>query len=619
LITLRPLKSPIVSKNLFKKETYFKGAALPYPLGSVYPYPRWQKKILFMDPLEKRLQTPKSQIKKSIRLLLIEDDQEDVFLLTKSLALLEKESVSFHLETRPTLKAALDHLIEKRFDLALLDLNLPDSRGMGTFKMFAEKAGGLPVIILSGTDDAGVALDAVRSGAEDYLVKSKILDAQLLARSILYAIERHRIKHELANVTEELKNANTQLEQVALIDPLTGLLNRRGLQHVLSLRQSDLLRQQAEHVAILMDLDNFKMINDALGHVAGDIVLKEVSQKLKECLRTGDYIARLGGDEFLILLPHTRPSHGILVAEKIRLAISDATIVFSSGPVKITASFGIGTVSPDISSPDELLSKTQFVLRESKVTGKNRVSCEKKMNKYRDASKDILSRIINHLQAGDLIRTVKQPLYNLPAQKITGYEFLTRLTLGDFQMADEFFQLCMESNILTLVDHHCFRGCVNASTFTPGFECHINLFPSTILAVTAEQLIRDIPVNRNGTKYCIELSEKQIIGNPSYLIPAVQAFKKAGILVGIDDIGYGNSCLENLILLEPDFVKIDRKCIIDIEKRPDVLKNYQRFLTVANSLKIKVIAEGIEKKEELQILLDLGVQFGQGYLLGRPE
>ena len=240
------------------------------------------------------------------------------------------------------------------------------------------------------------------------------------------------------------------------------------------------------------------------------------------------------------------------------------------------------------------------------------------MNKYRDAGKDILTRIVNHLQTGDLIRTVKQPIYNLPGQKIIGYEFLTRLTLGDFQMADEFFQLCMESNILTLVDHHCFRGCVNASTFTPGLECHINLFPSTIFAVTAEQLIRDIPVDRRGTKYAIELSEKQIIGNPSYLIPSVKAFKKAGITVGIDDIGYGNSCLENLILLEPDFVKIDRKCIIGIDENPEILKNYQRLLKVAGSLGIKVIAEGIEKKEELQMLLDMGVTFGQGYLLGRP-
>lgn len=570
-----------------------------------------------MDPLEKHLQSPKST-KKAVRILLIEDDPEDVFLLTESLTLLGKEAFTFHMETRGSLQAALDHMNEKHFDLVLLDLNLPDSRGLGTFKSFYKKAAGLPVIVLSGTDDASIALEAVRCGAEDCLVKSKIMEGQLLARSILYAIERHRIKRQLANVTEELKQANNQLEQIALIDPLTGLLNRRGLQQALSLHQNTAGRKGTEHIVILMDLDNFKVVNDALGHVSGDIILKEISQKLRECLRAGDFIARLGGDEFLILLPHTRPAHGILVAEKIRLAISDATIVFSSGPVKITGSFGIGTVSPDIASPDELLSKTQFILKESKDSGKNRVTCESKLKQYRNTSKNILSKIIHHLQAGNLIRIVKQPIYNLQAQKISGYEFLSRVTLGEFQTADEFFQLCKESNILTLVDHHCYRCSIQASTLTPGFECHINLFPSTILAVTAEQLIRDIPADRHGAKYAIEISEKQIIGNPSYLIPAVKAFKKAGVMVGIDDIGYGNSCLENLILLEPDFVKIDQKCVVEINSNPEALKNYQRLLKVASSLGIKVISEGIENQEELKTLLELGVSYGQGYFLGRP-
>lgn len=572
-----------------------------------------------MEPKEKRLEYPKKMASKPIRLLLIENDKEDVFFMVKSLNLLEKDAVRFQLETHGTLNAALDQIVDNHFDVALLDLNLPDSRGLDTFKMFQEKSGGLPVIVLSSMEDMGMAAEAVRHGAEDYLVKPKILDGQLLVRAILYAIERHRIKYELASVTEELKRTTNKLEQVAMIDPLTGLLNRRGLQHMLGLSQSEVLRRETAHVAILMDLDNFKTINDGLGQAAGDIVLKEVSQKLRKCLRIGDYIARLGGDEFLIILPHTRPAHGILVAEKIRLAVSDAAFVFSSGPVKITASFGVGTVSPDISSPDELLSQIQFILKESKDNGKNRITCEKKLNKFRDAGKDILSKIITHLQTGDLVRIVKQPIYHLPPHKIIGYEFLTRLTLRDLQMADEFFQLCMESNILTLVDHHCFRNSINATTFTPGMECHINLFPSTILAITAEHLIRDIPKKRNGTRYAIELSEKQIIGNPSYLLPAVKAFKKASVAVGIDDIGYGNSCLENLILLEPDFVKIDRKCIIDLEKDPEILKNYERLLKVAASLGTKVIAEGIEKREELDLLLKMGVLFGQGYLLGRPE
>lgn len=558
--------------------------------------------------------------KKPIHLLLIEDDQDDIFLMTKSLDLAgQDETYFFKLSKRNSLDQGLQSLAqEKKFDLVLLDLNLPDSRGLETFRLFHEKAPEVPVIVLSGTDDTSIALEAVRKGAEDYLVKPKILDGHLLIRSILYAMERHRIKSELALVTEELKNANSKLEKLALVDPLTGLLNRRGLQQILiNFNNTKIRRKEADHVIILLDLDNFKTINDSLGHVAGDIVLKELSQKLRNCIRNNDYIARVGGDEFIIILPHTRFSHGVLVAEKIRVTIGETRIVFASGPIKITASLGVTAASPDMSSPEELLSKTQFILKKSKQDGKNRISCDDKLQ-MEETDKDLLSKIVNRLQSGQLIRIVKQPIYDLPEHKIVGYEFLTRLIIGDFQMADEFFQLCMEANLLTLVDHHCYTNSIEASRKTPDMDCHINLFPSTILAVGADRLIWDILGSEKGTRYCLELSEKQIIGNPTYLLDSVRAFRKANIQVGIDDVGFGNSCLESLVYLEPDFIKIDRKCLMGIDTDPQVLESFQRFLNVAKGLHVKVIAEGIEKEEELKLLVKLGVQFGQGYFLGRP-
>ncbi len=579
-----------------------------------------------MDPKKKRTDPlpakESAHESKTIRILLIENDQDSIFLVAKNLEAFEQDSIHFELKPYNNLRDAMSHYSPNQYDLALLDLNLPDTQGLQTLKLFRENAATLPVVILSSDEDGKNAPEAVKNGAEDFLFKSKVENTESLARSIMHALERHQMRFKLATITQELKATSAKLERLATIDQLTGIMNRGGLQQLLGQRQNEILRKGSEHVAILMDLDNFKKINNAFGHAAGDIVLREVSENLKHHLRREDYIARIGGDEFLIILSDTKPSHGILVAEKIRLAINDAVIVFASGPLRITASFSVGTIPLDLSSPDELVVKMQFILRENKKGGvHNRIFCEKKLQKYHDAGKDILSKIVHHMQAGTLIRSVKQPIYHLPSHEITGYEFLTRLTIGDFQMADEFFQLVMEANILTLVDHHCYRAALAASLQTPGHDCHLNLFPSTILAVGADRLIDDIPpANRNNdTRYCIELSEKQIIGNPSYLAESVKALKHAGIHFGIDDIGYGNSCLENIIHLEPDFIKIDRKCLVGIETNPEALKYYKRLLSVAAGLDIKVVAEGIEKQVELDVLKTLGVQYGQGYFLGRPS
>jgi EAL domain-containing protein (putative c-di-GMP-specific phosphodiesterase class I) len=223
------------------------------------------------------------------------------------------------------------------------------------------------------------------------------------------------------------------------------------------------------------------------------------------------------------------------------------------------------------------------------------------------------------LAKGKNLVTVKQPIFRLKDESPIGYEFLSRYSNGVFEMPEVFFRLCSERNILTLVDHHCLRHALRAATALPGYaRFHVNLFPSTMIAIPVEHLLASFPQPIPPGSYCIEISEQQIIGDPSYLLEPVRALRKAGILIAVDDVGFGNSCLESLILLEPDILKIDKRCITGLARDRERIESLRRYLTLSNTLKCETIAEGIETREDVNVLRDLGVEYGQGFLWGRP-
>ena len=168
--------------------------------------------------------------------------------------------------------------------------------------------------------------------------------------------ELERLKGELARLQVHLHEANGRLKRMAIVDPLTELLNRRGLEHVLG-REMKWVRQ-GEHLLVLrLNLDDFGLVNRSLGYSVGDVLLREVARRLREAARGTDYVARIGGDEFLVLIPRTRLGEGMRLAEKVRLAVCGQPFVLAQGRnVQVTASFGLVEVLPDASSSEDLLS-----------------------------------------------------------------------------------------------------------------------------------------------------------------------------------------------------------------------------------------------------------------------
>lgn len=551
------------------------------------------------------------------KILLVEDEEDFAEIL--KLRLSKETHPPLEITCVPTLQQALEALEEKKWDLILLDLMLPDSGGIQTFVSLRTQARHTPIVIMSGLDNDNLAIDAVRKGAEDYLIKGEI-NSRLLLRILHHAIDRHRIKEKLASVTGHLRKSNMRLEKMALLDPLTELYNRRGLQQALRRETQILAREGGKLLILIFDIDDFKKINDSLGHPVGDLLLKETAKKIRDSVRAADHVARVGGDEFILLLPKTSLKEGLQLAERLRFAISNTTIVVSDKEsLRITASFGLSPVPAHVTSVDELLAISDPFLRRSKNEGKNRISYQMPG----EAEEHILEAEAGHItelmRRGSDFFAVKQPIMRLTDLSIIGYEFLSRLKNSCVHAPDEFFRVAMENNMLTLVDHHCFRSCISASaSLPPLIHRHINLFPATIIDLAVETLVQKLVTNCPAQSYCLEISEQQILGEPSHLIGPVEELKRYGISIAVDDVGFGNTCLESLILLEPDVIKLDKKYIRGIAQDIHIERSLRRTLKIASDLNAEVIAEGIETQEDLDKLKELGVKYGQGFYLGMP-
>lgn len=222
-------------------------------------------------------------------ILIVEDSNFDFFIINDMLSGVKTSDYhigEFKIDRAISLDEANKKLGTKLYDVVLLDLTLQDSHGISTLKCLYKECADIPIIVLTGLDDKAMDITALKEGAQDYLIKGKF-DANLLIRSIYYAIERHKMY--------------VAFRSMALLDELTGLYNRRGFDN-LAHHHIELAKRKKRSILLLYcDLDNFKWINDNFGHNVGDDVLKDVGGMLKEIFRDSDIIARRGGDEFIIL------------------------------------------------------------------------------------------------------------------------------------------------------------------------------------------------------------------------------------------------------------------------------------------------------------------------------
>jgi diguanylate cyclase (GGDEF)-like protein len=292
---------------------------------------------------------------KKIQVLLVEDNPGDARLMTETLD--QVGTGKLQLQHVDRISTALRCLVEKKFDLVLLDLNLPDGKGLETVRRLCETNPQMPVIVLTGMEDDALALAAVKAGAQDYLVKGQV-DGARIKQSIRYAIERKQ--------QEEL------ILHLAMHDGLTGLPNMRLFHDRMALaierarRNRRIKNRNWKMAVMLLDLDNFKTVNDTLGHAQGDLLLQAVAERLQKSIRKSDTLARMGGDEFTLIFENeTGMQDAKILAKKIKAVFSQP---FQLGEkfLEITASIGICLYPEDGKDSDSLLNRADSAMYQAK-------------------------------------------------------------------------------------------------------------------------------------------------------------------------------------------------------------------------------------------------------------
>ena len=292
-----------------------------------------------------------------LKVLLIEDNPGDCRLIRELLK--ESQIIEFNLLCAGDLSQGLVQLHDGNYDVVLLDLSLPDSLGLETLLSVRRNKPEVTVIVMTGNEDEALGLQATQAGAQDYLVKGRV-SSWLLIRSIRYAIERKRFE--------------SRLEYMATHDDLTGLPNRQMFNFTLGLALERARRGQHNQnrgglvAVMLLDLDNFKQINDTFGHLEGDKLLSAVATRLQSCMRKSDTVARMGGDEFTLVLENiSDQDDSIITAQKVLASLSEP-FDLQDGKLHTSASIGISLYPGDGLTPESLLQHADIAMYQAKQT-----------------------------------------------------------------------------------------------------------------------------------------------------------------------------------------------------------------------------------------------------------
>ncbi len=545
-----------------------------------------------------------------MRLLVVEDNPADVEFLAASLR--RQRAGDVELVNAPTLASATQHLSTGDFDVVLLDLHLPDATGLQCIDAVMAVNSEVPIVVLSGQNDEDFAVSTLNKGAQDYLVKWESQGRTIL-RSIRYAIER--------------KRSELRLNYLAQFDPLTGIPNRQFFYDQLK-RATARARRENRRVSLLfLDLDEFKVINDTLGHDAGDTLLKEVATRLRRSLREGDVVARLGGDEFAILLEGVNQPLDVEATANSLLEVISRPYRIADRQITVTTSIGITMYPSDHADTHMMMKNADIAMYRAKEDGRNNfkfftAGMHTELMAYHELERDLQEA----LRLGEF-HLAYQPKVNLRTRRLQGLEALLRWqspTRGAVSPS-EFIPVAEDSGhiiplgywvleeVLKTLRGWMDRGirCVPISVNVSARQFQQADFHRRVAGLLASYRVPPSLIE-------VELTEGLVMEDTGAAQAELARLKEIGLRISIDDFGTGYSCLSYLRRFPIDVLKIDRSFVEEIGSHQDAEAIIEAIISLARSLRLDTVAEGVERTEQLDFLLERGCEVAQGYLFGKP-
>jgi diguanylate cyclase (GGDEF)-like protein len=434
------------------------------------------------------------------------------------------------------------------------------------------------------------------------------------------------LEHVVIARTEGLEAANRQLRHLASHDALTGLPNRLLLDDRLSQAIAHAEGERCEFAVLLLDLDRFKLINDSLGHRAGDDLLKEVAHRLKSIVRAVDTTARLGGDEFVILVnaPATR-ADAIQVGQR-AIAALEPPMRLLGIDVHVSPSIGLAMYPSDGATVDSLLARADAAMYAAKALGRNNLQCYADGMSARTQDRAKFQSELHEAMARKEFELHYQPKVDTATGRFHSAEALLRWRHPQRGIVppDDFIPLADECGLLDGIGEWVlFEACRQAKAWQreglPPIRIAVNLAPSQFRLTNLVEVIRlALEAAELEPRFLeVELTESAVMSDAEQSIGMLEAISRMGVLVSVDDFGTGYSSMSYLRRFPIDKIKIDRSFINEVTNRAEDASIVRAIISLAHSLRLKVVAEGVETAEQLAFLKSLGCDQYQGFLFSR--
>ncbi|WFS62209.1 EAL domain-containing protein [Pseudodesulfovibrio thermohalotolerans] len=427
------------------------------------------------------------------------------------------------------------------------------------------------------------------------------------------------------------KKAEDQLKRQAFHDPLTGLPNRALFLDHLRMAMERSRRRKHMFAVLYMDLDRFKVVNDSLGHDAGDELLRGVARVLEQCGRSVDTIARFGGDEFAILQEEiSAPKDAIAIARRILEGVRQPFNI-GGNEVFTSASLGIVLKTDGYDRPEALLRDADTAMYRAKELGKSRFKVFNR--KMHDQALQLMELETDLRRAVDLreFEVVYQPIVEVPTRRVCGVEALVRWRHPEHGIIapSDFIGLAEDTGLIYAIDNMVLEeACAQVRRWQtmagdgPGADLSVNInvsgkhFGQSMLAGQISRALEDSGLPAGSLN--IEITESALMDNPSVAEEILQQLKDLGIHICIDDFGTGYSSLSYLQRFPIDVVKVDRSFIIAVDEDQDSQAIVRTVFSLGESMGLKIVAEGVETAGQLGFLEREGCRFVQGYFFYKP-
>jgi diguanylate cyclase (GGDEF)-like protein len=527
-------------------------------------------------------------------ILLVAPDEVDRRIIGE---LLGAGIADVHWVTR--VSSALAAVVEHPHDAVLLDSALA---GEATVRRLLEEDPRAQVIVL-GDPSGAAAVEAARAdGAVDHLPKAA-LDADTLVRAVRYASDHRR--------------SVERLQHEALHDALTGLPNRTLFLDRLeqALRRARRRGPDFGAAVLFLDLDRFKVVNDSLGHHAGDELLQSVALRLDAALRPGDTVARMGGDEFTVLLEDVSdPREASIVAERVLATLADPFPI-AGRELHVSGSIGIALAGPEV-DPEELIRDADVAMYRAKAEGKARHAVfDAHMHRHVLARLDLETDLRRAIEAGAL-QVHFQPIVRTTSGEVTGFEALCRWQVEP----SEFVAVAEETGLIVPLGRFVLREAARRAAEWDACVC-VNVSGRQLadpgFTRTVEEALADSGARPANLR--LEVTESAMTQDREGALRTLADLRsRVGVRAQLDDFGTGASSLRFLHRFPGDALKIDRGLVIDMLTDPGSHEIVKAIVGLAHNLGMEVVGEGVETAEHLEKLRTLGCELAQGFHLSAP-